>query len=287
MTESEDEAPRMVMFAGPNGSGKSTVTAALLHTEPLKDVFYINADDIANEQFGHVRDDVERNTRAAEVAEILRRDALDHGQAFAFETLGSTVGKLAFIDEARAQGFQVDLFVVTTADPTINVQRVANRVSHGGHPIAPDKVIERWHRVMALLPAAFLKADTATVFDNSAEGKAPALVAEKSEDETSFEMRPRPWVQKYLIAPLRARQSSREHLVGRLPKGALLQDAETGDGKTYRGALVHETNMHLLQRLSRSNVYVLHDKALCLAAVSTLGELAVIRYSYGEDGKHR
>jgi predicted ABC-type ATPase len=82
------------------GLAKAPVTAALLHTEALRDVFYINADDIASEQFGHVTDDVERNTRAAEVAEILRRDALDQGQAFAFETLGSTVGKLAFIDEA-------------------------------------------------------------------------------------------------------------------------------------------------------------------------------------------
>ena len=52
--------------------------------------------------------------------------------------------------------------------PWIHVQRVANRVLHGGHPIAPDEVIERWRRVMALLAAAFSKADT-PVFDNSAE----------------------------------------------------------------------------------------------------------------------
>jgi hypothetical protein len=91
------------------GLAKAPVTAALLHTEALRDVFYINADDIASEQFGHVTDDVERNTRAAEVAEILRRDALDQGQAFAFETLGSTVGKLAFIDEPIAAVLQEEL----------------------------------------------------------------------------------------------------------------------------------------------------------------------------------
>jgi hypothetical protein len=36
------------------------------------------------------------------------RDALDHGQAFAFETLGSTVGKLAFIDICTARTASID-----------------------------------------------------------------------------------------------------------------------------------------------------------------------------------
>ena len=50
-----EAGPRMIVFAGPNGSGKSTVTDGLKLDEEFPGV-YINADDIARTELGHIPD---------------------------------------------------------------------------------------------------------------------------------------------------------------------------------------------------------------------------------------
>ena len=171
-----EAGPRMIVFAGPNGSGKSTVTDGLKLDEEFPGV-YINADDIARTELGHIPDVTQRNLDAAKLAEQRRKDALDKGQPFAFETVMSTPGKLALLQEAKGKGFQVELVFVTTRDADINIARVSNRVALGGHQVEPNKVRERYERAMQLLPSAVELADTADAFDNS--GTEPVHVAMK------------------------------------------------------------------------------------------------------------
>ena len=113
---------------------------------------------------------------AAWIAELLRLHLLANRQSLAFETVMSHPSKLDFLRDARLAGYRAYLYFVATADPAINIARVAVRVAKGGHPVAQDKVVERYRRSLALLRSALKLTDRAYIFDNS--GAEPVLVAE-------------------------------------------------------------------------------------------------------------
>ncbi len=75
---------------------------------------------------------------------------------------------VAFVDEAKSQGYRIVLYFVTTADPSINVKRVAARVLAGGHAVPEEKIVSRYKRVMEeVLPCILDRVDEAILFDNS------------------------------------------------------------------------------------------------------------------------
>ena len=158
--------PKLIIFAGPNGSGKSSVTEEY----PLKNIKYINADDIAaNEKIS--------NLDAAIKATQQREDALKNKKSFAFETVMSMPDKIDLMAKAKEAGFNVKLIFVTTQDSEINLDRVKHRVTKGGHDVPKDKITARYERSMKLLPQAISVADEAKVFNNSF--KNPVLILEK------------------------------------------------------------------------------------------------------------
>lgn len=279
----------MVVLAGPNGSGKSTVTDGLKQAEAFPKL-YINADDISRVELGDIADPLARNLKAAQLAESRRRAAIEDGKSFAFETVMSTPGKLALLDEAKAKGFIVDLVFVTTEDAGINQVRVENRVAKGGHPVDPDKIRVRYERAMELLPAAMLKADACMVFDNSVDGRRPQLVASKQDNQVEFAPDAPKWAKDRLIEPVKAREASRAALVAGLKDtaGATVTDADIGGNKAYSGCVVGQSKQHVLQRLAgTTDQFVLHDRALCAARTFEVGKATVISYAFGADGKHQ
>ena len=54
------------------------------------------------------------------------------------------------------------------ADPELNKHRVQTRVSQGGHPVAEEKITQRYFHTMNNLYDALKIADSAFLFDNSA-----------------------------------------------------------------------------------------------------------------------
>lgn len=129
--------PEIVVFAGPNGSGKSTITN-LLRPPMLP---YINADEIQR-----VLDC--DNMEAAKIAENRREECLEKCKGFCFETVLSTDRNLKLLKRAKDAGFFIRCYYVLTADPQINVARVASRVSAGGHDVPTDKIISRYHKAL-------------------------------------------------------------------------------------------------------------------------------------------
>ena len=114
---------------------------------------------------------------AAVLADLLRRQWVATAQSFTFETVMSSRDKVELLADARDRaGYRTHLYYVCTDDPTINLDRVAVRVRQSGHPVPDDKVVDRYRRSLALLPAPLAHADRAYLFDNSA--KAHRLVAE-------------------------------------------------------------------------------------------------------------
>jgi predicted ABC-type ATPase len=71
---------------------------------------------------------------------------------------------------ARDSGYQVGLIFVVLADVELNVKRIAERVSRGGHDIPPDIVRRRYPKSFANLANAIKIVHGCLIYDNSYAG---------------------------------------------------------------------------------------------------------------------
>ena len=110
------------------------------------------------------------NSYLASVAvDFLRTRLLRARTSFTFETVMSHPDKAEVLAHARLAGFRTYLDYVATDDPAINISRVRNRVSQGGHPVPEDRIGSRYHRSLNLLMDAIRHTDRAYIFDNSGD----------------------------------------------------------------------------------------------------------------------
>jgi predicted ABC-type ATPase len=153
-----ETAPNLIAIAGPNGAGKSTFYQSYLAKARIP---FVNADVISAEMGLDAYD-------AARLAEAARRELYEERRGFVFETVFSDpVGeKLAFLDEAVSNGFHVILCFVGVSHPDVSEERVAMRVSKGGHDVPTDKLVARYPRVMENLRLAMLRLPLVLVYDN-------------------------------------------------------------------------------------------------------------------------
>lgn len=296
MTE-DREGVRMIMFAGPNGSGKST-TINQDRKQPNFPQTYINADDIARIELAKIPDLNERNLQAAQIAETRRREAIAEGKPFAFETVMSTPEKISLLTQARAKGYQVHVVFVTTEDADINVRRVAQRVQGGGHNVDTDKIRERYHRAMELMPHALDHAHKAAVYDNSVDDRMAIKVAEKMLRTQQLSLTVTPdeapsWVAPKLVQPYydiqKSRQEMQEAYKQFLTTHPHLQNTRIGDAdashlQRYQGEVLAVSNRHFLQQIS-PHVFAVHDRALYPKNVEA-GKAADVVYAY-QGGKFK
>ena len=153
-----DQRPLIVALAGSNGSGKTTFYHAHLQPSGLR---FINADVLAREL------DLDPYA-AAKAADALRRELVKQGESFVFETVFSDpVGdKLAFLKDAAGAGYTVVLCFIGISGPEVSEERVAIRVSQGGHDVPTEKLIARFPRTLVNLNAAMHALPHLFVFDN-------------------------------------------------------------------------------------------------------------------------
>jgi predicted ABC-type ATPase len=153
-----DRRPIVVAVAGPNGAGKTTFYHAHLQATGLR---LVNADIIARELGIDAYD-------AARVAAAIRRELILQRESFVFETVFcDPVGdKLSFLKEAAASGYTVLLCFIGIPSPESSEERVAMRVSQGGHDVPHDKLIARFPRALANLAAAIREMPHVWIFDD-------------------------------------------------------------------------------------------------------------------------
>ena len=283
--------PRLTIFAGPNGSGKSTVVEAMRSDPDFPE--FINADEIAVANFSHIPEQSERDRQAAVEADRRRYSALSEGRSFAFESVLSVPGRIAFIDEARAKGFVVELVFVTTGNPDLNVLRATtNAEANDRHRVDEGKVRSRYEAAMRLLPALLLRVDEAIVYDNSVPfdiGGRPIPVAVKDADGIRYP-EDAPWVSERLKGPLEARQARRRAfaaVAGQAGPGNTLSDARLDGDPVYSGLIVVLSDTLVLQRLQdHPHKFIAHDVLLTNGAHLEPGKARAIPYRFGPDGKH-
>ena len=169
MTSLLDNRPVVVAVAGPNGAGKTTFYFSHLRTAGLR---LVNADTIARElQIGAYE--------AARIAGSIRSELVRQRESFVFETVFSDPAgdKLGWLKETAESGCTVVLCAIGTSGPEVSEERVAMRVSQGGHDVPREKLFARYPRVLANLKAAMRELPHVWVFDNDDLARPYRLVA--------------------------------------------------------------------------------------------------------------
>ena len=153
-----DQRPILVALAGPNGAGKTTFYHAHLRPAGLR---FLNGDEIGREL------DMDAY-EAARVVAKLRDELVRQRESFVLETVFSDpVGdKLGFLKAAVEAGYTVVLCFIGLSGPETLEQRVAMRVSQGGHDVPAEKLVSRYPRTLANLKAAIRELPYVVIFDN-------------------------------------------------------------------------------------------------------------------------
>jgi predicted ABC-type ATPase len=133
------EAKRLYIIGGPNGAGKTTASYSVL-PKILECREFVNADEIARglSPFNPESVAIEAGRlMLSRIAELLRRN-----ESFSIETTLATRSYFRLIEQAHRQGYDVTLLYFWLRTPEQAIERVAERVSKGGHNI-PSNVIRR------------------------------------------------------------------------------------------------------------------------------------------------
>lgn len=212
---------RMRVFAGPNGSGKTTLVSQFVeqrnklinpnrHVNPdnlnlidvldfdnfglkvdeedfrdfvLKHHFYKEL-DIDIKVVGNCFNITKKSSyMGAMLSDYLRHSLIKtEEKLFSFETVLSHQSKIDFLRDAKKDGWAVYLYFVSTNDPKINCDRVAERVLRGEHVVPYDKIHERYTKTHNNLYPALKHCRRAYIFDNSL--KKMQLIAVKNPDDS-------------------------------------------------------------------------------------------------------
>ena len=186
-----DQRPVIVALAGPNGAGKSTFYNAHLRASGLR---FLNSDLFARELGIDAYE-------AARIVSALRRELLRLRESFIFETVFSDPvrDKLAFLKEAAESGYTVVLCFIGISGPALSEERVAMRVSQGGHDVPTQKLMARFPRTMRNLQSAISELPYVIVFDNSDLSRPFRRVAEFESGRATFLDRPLPrWLRAFI-----------------------------------------------------------------------------------------
>jgi predicted ABC-type ATPase len=153
-----DQRPVVVALAGPNGAGKTTFYHAHLSRAALR---FIDPDALAKALDMNPYD-------AARVAAELRGEFVRQRVSFVFETVFSDPAgdKLTFLRDAVRNGYTVLLCFIGISSPSVSEERVAMRISQGGHDVPADKLVARFPRTLANLGTAIRELPHVWVFDN-------------------------------------------------------------------------------------------------------------------------
>lgn len=135
--------PNLYIIAGCNGAGKTTASYTIL-PEILNCKEFVNADSIAAGLSPFNPENV-----ALEAGRIMLHriyQLMDDNVDFAFETTLSTRSYVPLIKKAQQKEYVVTLLFFWLNSSELAKQRVAKRVSNGGHNIPADVIDRRYTR---------------------------------------------------------------------------------------------------------------------------------------------
>lgn len=164
----------LYIISGCNGAGKTTASYTVL-PEILKVEEFVNADEIARGLSPFNPDSM-----AIEAGRLMLKridELLLKGKNFAIETTLATRSYAKLVDRAHRLGYAVHLVYFWLSSPQLAKERVASRVSQGGHGIPPAVILRRYDLGIRNLLEIFIPiVDEWMIADNS--NLAQTVVAE-------------------------------------------------------------------------------------------------------------
>ena len=134
-------SPKLFIIAGCNGAGKTTASYSVL-PELLGCKEFVNADEIARGLSPFNPESV-----AIEAGKLMLqriKHLMDERKTFAIETTLATKSYANTIKKTKELGYNVILIFFWLPSPEMAVERVARRVSEGGHNIPKDVIYRRY-----------------------------------------------------------------------------------------------------------------------------------------------
>jgi predicted ABC-type ATPase len=157
--------PNIYIIAGCNGAGKTTASFTVL-PEMLDCNEFVNADEIAKGLSPFQPETVSFHAGRIMLERIT--ELIDLEVDFAFETTLTTISYKNTIELARLKGYKITLLFFWLNDVKLAIERVATRVSEGGHNIPEEVIIRRYFKGLANLTNIFIDiCDYWIVIDNS------------------------------------------------------------------------------------------------------------------------
>ncbi len=135
--------PNLYMIAGCNGAGKTTASDTIL-PQILDCREFVNADNIARGLSPYNAESVAFEAGRIMLGRI--EELLQLEVDFAIETTLSTRSYVSLVHRAQAKGYKVTLIYVWLENDELAINRVAKRVSNGGHNIPSDIIKRRYVR---------------------------------------------------------------------------------------------------------------------------------------------
>ena len=167
----------LYIIAGCNGAGKTTASMTILPKALLVREF-VNADEIAKglSPFNPEGVAIEAGRLMLERIDCL----INRGESFSIETTLATRSYINLVRRAHAEGYQVHLIYFWLKSPELAMQRVAERVAHGGHNIPQDVIFRRYSAGISNLFNLFMnEVDSWMIYDNSDNDREEIAVGAK------------------------------------------------------------------------------------------------------------
>ena len=155
----------LYIISGCNGAGKTTASYTVL-PEILQCKEFINADEIAKglSPFNPESVAIEAGRLMLQRIEYL----LERNETFSIETTLATKTYINLVRRAQEKGYRVHLIFFWLETPELAIQRVAERVSKGGHNIPIDIITRRYVAGISNLFNLFInEVDSWMIYDNS------------------------------------------------------------------------------------------------------------------------
>lgn len=155
----------LYIISGPNGAGKTTASYTVL-PKILHCKEFVNADEIARGL-----SPFNPSGMAIEAGKLMLKridELLQKEESFSIETTLSTRSYFKLVETAHQKGYDVTLLYFWLKSPEQAIERVAERVSKGGHDIPNDTIIRRyWAGLKNLFNIYMPIVDTWILVDNS------------------------------------------------------------------------------------------------------------------------
>lgn len=168
----------LYIIGGCNGAGQTTASYTVL-PDILDCKEFVNADEIARGLSPFNPADVA--IEAGKLMLLRIEELLSREESFSIETTLASRSYINLVRRAHSKGYKVTLLFFWLNSPELAIQRVAERVSKGGHNIPEDIIRKRYvSGIKNLFNLYADEVDSWSIYDNSTTHRRKVAVGGKT-----------------------------------------------------------------------------------------------------------